>query len=1251
MAGRKSTAQRPRTQRPGDVPANVPVASTQARPTTDVTQGVDASQDAQKRYVAPARTAGGFAGSAPQPHSIPPQYPEMEQATPEKPLAGSIGATGTSIMSGILVGEDYNPDFGWRRGVEIFDQMRRSNGTVRAIEQLLAMPLRAATWSIKPASDKPEDKKLASFVESALFHELEFTTPEGVEQHQTWDDLLRHICLMMTYGFMPFEMVWREDDAGYNKWAQWIPLLPKTVWRWWVNQQTDLVGIQQRTYINYGWYYRDIPASKMLLFTNEREGNNYEGMSVFRAAYPHWFYLQQYYKIQAVGIERNAVTPPIGYLSRNASGGDRDNLFQVVQNMRVGESMGAVIQADEKIEYPANHQHQGADVQAAIDHHMQMVAQAAVTSFLTLGASAKGAYNLAESLINMLMTLLQARAQYICDTINAGPIKQLIRYNFGPQAVYPQLTVGRLTATDITRVANALGVLSGYIPPSNEITDFLTKMIGLPEASHSEIQATNPSGKGDDGGESEAVKETQRVGMQVLRANFNPALSEPQSSVTQTGVMVAFPIDADAARRLAWPDGEPADELHITLAYLGDAADLSPNQRAMLQRVVREYAALSQPLWGMVSGIDSFPPGPHSDGKRAVYAAVEIAGIEQWRQGLVNRLKDAGLPVDATFKNYVPHITLAYIPDGEPLPKRDAPQTQFWLNRLMCAIGGASTTYPISEAADIATEARLLREAIGALTGSDAVERGMQFFNPNHDARGRFAPGGAGGAAAKGGGRAPKAQGAEKAPKGERGGKAAAPHTAHGGGGAGGHAGAEGAKAGGKPRGKVVNMQRQHERQEAKKARIAAKQDEYNRIHAEKLEAAKKEHEAALENARKVHAEQQPKLDAINKQYRDIVDQHGENHPEAKRLERESAKEAKPLNAAYVRLGRAAMVQGRLENEGPKQAAKPAAKTIDVHVESRRQEAEARAAEAKRQQDEAHAKSEAIRKADNGIVRAENGKWVGETSEQPPFSPQQFERANLKPLGGNSGINESATATINGQKYLIKRTDESNALGNGHPGIVDVLNHERYETHAEAASPRIAEAMGLGGHSVEAYAFEHNGQQYVAVRWQSGMKRMYDSPNGFNRAASEADFRSIALHEYVVGEVDRHQGNYLYSPKAGKVYTIDHGRSMRLESAKPEEDSGILDAWGHKVAGGNATAHSSIAGKMRFDTAQLKSVVAREPEVLSLMRQYKLDAGIPGVQRRFEALRQLSNHANPTLEDLHHIGSQIDQRDGVASVY
>ena len=552
MAGKRQGGGN-RTQRGSDHVRLVTAASqgsTRLRATTDVRAGPDALQAPNKQYIAPQTPVGAMAGYAPPNPAVTPQHPPIRQVPADQPMTGAIGTTGTVIMSGILVNEDYNPDFGWRRGVEIFDQMRRSDAMVKAIEQNLALPIRSATWSIEPGDSSPEQKRLASFVETALFHEIHYTTDDGVEQYQTWDDILRHICLMMTYGFMPFEQIWRQDKDGWIKWAQWRPLLPRTIWRWWVDPQTELVGVQQRTYVNYGYYYRDIPASKMVLFTHEREGNNYEGISLFRAAYPHWFYKQQYYKIQAVGIERNAVTPPIGYLAPNATAADAANLLQVVQNMRVGDSMGGVVQSGEKIEYPANHQHTGADAQAAIDHHNTMIAQAAMAQFLILGATSKGAYNLAEALIGMLMTAEEARAHYIASVINSGPIRQLIKFNFGPQKVYPQLTVGRLIANDITRVANALAALAGYIPPTDQITDYLTKLLGLPEAPKSAIEATNPTAPDDDkaaaakdnasqqadaqqgaqtaSGPDTKVRQktTERVGMQVIRNGYDATLHE-----------------------------------------------------------------------------------------------------------------------------------------------------------------------------------------------------------------------------------------------------------------------------------------------------------------------------------------------------------------------------------------------------------------------------------------------------------------------------------------------------------------------------------------------------------------------------------------------------------------------------------------------------------------------------------------------------------------------------------------------------
>src|SRR5579859_1261764 len=47
----------------------------------------------------------------------------------------------------------------------------------------------------------------------------------------------------------------------------------------------------------------------------------------------------------------------------------------------------------------------------------------------------------------------------------------------------------------------------------------------------------------------------------------------PENLQEHTGMMVAFMVKPEIAKQLALPDGEPAEDLHVTLAYLGDLTD------------------------------------------------------------------------------------------------------------------------------------------------------------------------------------------------------------------------------------------------------------------------------------------------------------------------------------------------------------------------------------------------------------------------------------------------------------------------------------------------------------------------------------------------------------------------------------------------------------------------------------------------------------------------------------------------------
>ncbi|WP_282775889.1 2'-5' RNA ligase family protein [Nocardia sp. CC201C] len=125
-----------------------------------------------------------------------------------------------------------------------------------------------------------------------------------------------------------------------------------------------------------------------------------------------------------------------------------------------------------------------------------------------------------------------------------------------------------------------------------------------------------------------------------------------------TGAMVALVPAAEDAARLALDGGEPVDELHLTLAYLGEAAEWTPEQTDAVRMAISELAP-SGPVLGEVWGHALF--NPDTDGKQpcAVYL-VGADGLTDLRQAVLGALLDTGGPVPEQHDPFVPHVTAGY---------------------------------------------------------------------------------------------------------------------------------------------------------------------------------------------------------------------------------------------------------------------------------------------------------------------------------------------------------------------------------------------------------------------------------------------------------------------------------------------------------------------------------------------------------------------------------------------------------------
>lgn len=118
------------------------------------------------------------------------------------------------------------------------------------------------------------------------------------------------------------------------------------------------------------------------------------------------------------------------------------------------------------------------------------------------------------------------------------------------------------------------------------------------------------------------------------------------------GSMVALFPDPEVAAALALPDGQPADSLHVTLAFLPEGVAEPETVAARLF----EMAQLFYGLDGEVGGFGIFQGG---DDGVPVIALPDVPGLDTLRVAVVAVLEDAGVVV-ADNHGFVPHMTLGY---------------------------------------------------------------------------------------------------------------------------------------------------------------------------------------------------------------------------------------------------------------------------------------------------------------------------------------------------------------------------------------------------------------------------------------------------------------------------------------------------------------------------------------------------------------------------------------------------------------
>lgn len=177
--------------------------------------------------------------------------------------------------------------------------------------------------------------------------------------------------------------------------------------------------------------------------------------------------------------------------------------------------------------------------------------------------------------------------------------------------------------------------------------------------------------------------------------------TEP-AAYSGNGCMVALFLPVEVAGKLAVDGGEPAEDLHVTLAYLPEAPIGEDHERML--KVLAGMAETQGPLTGEISGVGVFNLDPaKNDGMGHVtYASVDLPALPEFRQRLVDTLNAGGFVVAANH-GYTPHCSLKYTEDATLFP---VPTTPLRFNQLSYAAGPAREHYDFVERETAAVKVR-----------------------------------------------------------------------------------------------------------------------------------------------------------------------------------------------------------------------------------------------------------------------------------------------------------------------------------------------------------------------------------------------------------------------------------------------------------------------------------------------------------------------------------------------------------------
>ncbi|UAV84530.1 hypothetical protein PHB09_034 [Pseudomonas phage PHB09] len=427
-------------------------------------------------------------------------------ATPMPRLRlGEIGSVGLKQVGG-RVSEEQRRELQFPEACRTFRTMAQ-DATIKSAISLVEMMISRVDWTVNLGVEPDAAMKArGEFLESVI-HDMD----------HSFDDFIREVTSMYTYGFSVHEKVYRrrtfEAGSSYNDNKIGIKKLPvrsqDTISRWvYSDDGRDLIGLEQNLAgIQGGDRYANminlssdgiiqIPRKKFMLFRVDAKRDNPEGNSPLRGCYNAWLFRRQIEEQEAIGVTRDmngmpTLYLPPRYMSEDASDSEKaifEYYKNVIRNIQMNEQSGLILpQAFDpesrqplfKFELTSTQGGKMYDTDVIIKRWDNKILQVLFADMLKMGQDQVGSYSLAGAKTNIMAMAIEARLKEIQDTLNNDLIPQLFALNGETLTAkqLPKLQYGDLDEVDLDEFSKAIqrmgsvGALELDRPMANKIRE------------------------------------------------------------------------------------------------------------------------------------------------------------------------------------------------------------------------------------------------------------------------------------------------------------------------------------------------------------------------------------------------------------------------------------------------------------------------------------------------------------------------------------------------------------------------------------------------------------------------------------------------------------------------------------------------------------------------------------------------------------------------------------------------------------